>query len=319
MAQIPELDLVAVCDLDEDRAASGARRFGAREYYTDLEEMLSAVAPDGVCICGPPEMHHELGLYCLSRGLPVFVEKPPAPDLGGSKALVAMAEKHKTFGVVGFMKRFAPANVVAKEYMGSDTFGVLSTVSLIHGCGPYDDTYRMMARNGIHMVDLARFLGGDVEVLNAYSSQSRGTCKAVMINYRYRSGAVGSFNMNSGHSWRDCFEQAYVSGTGAGLLIDASKAVEVMAPDRRFADGEDLQLYGWSSKYYVSGNMAGWWAGGHYTRGYWGELNHFARACLGLEEPSPSLYDGLEAMRFIEAVMISVRNGGRSVCLDEIT
>ena len=69
IAHIPEFDLVAVCDLDETRAAYAARRFGAREYYTDLDVMLGAVEPDGVCVVGPPDMHHSVGLRCLARGI----------------------------------------------------------------------------------------------------------------------------------------------------------------------------------------------------------------------------------------------------------
>ena len=176
----------------------------------------------------------------------------------------------------------------------------------------------MMIFNGIHMVDLARYLGGDVETLSAYGNDPQDVCKAVVVSFRLRNGAVGLLNMNSGHSWQDCFEQTYVTGTGAALVIDASKTVELMSPDRRFADGEGLRLFGWSSKYSVSGNMAGWWAGGHYTRGYWGELSHFARACLGLVAPSPTLGDGLEAMRFIEGVMTSLREENRSVRLAEV-
>jgi myo-inositol 2-dehydrogenase/D-chiro-inositol 1-dehydrogenase len=318
IAHIPEFDLVAVCDLDEGRAIHAARRFGALEHYVDMDKMLSAVAPDGVCVCGPPSMHHALTLHCLSRGFPVFVEKPPAPDLKGAQELVAEAKENHTFGMVGFMKRFAPANVVAREFMASEAFGDLSTVNVVHGSGPYDDVYRMMIFNGIHMIDLARFLGGDVETLSAYGNSPEAECKSVVASFRFRSGAVGSLNMNSGHNWQDCFEQAYVTGTGAALLIDASKGVEVMAADRRFANGEGLELFGWSSKYYVSGNMAGWWAGGHYTRGYWGELNHFARACLGWVEPGPTLEDGMEAMRFIEAAMTSLREEHRPVALEEI-
>ncbi|MEM3574031.1 MAG: hypothetical protein QXJ62_07405 [Nitrososphaeria archaeon] len=82
-----------------------------------------------------------------------------------------------------------------------------------------------------------------------------------------------------------------------------------MTERARFAKCEGLQLFGWSNRYYVSGNMAGWAAGGHYTRGYWGELNHFAKACLGKVEPVSTLEDGVEAMTMIEAIMISVNSG----------
>jgi predicted dehydrogenase len=101
----------------------------------------------------------------------------------------------------------------------------------------------------------------------------------------------------------------YLSGTGAGILIDASRSTEVMAADCRFAAGSGTQLFGWSSRYYVSGNMAGWAAGGHYTRGYWGELSHFARAVLGQVEPVSTLEDGAKAVALIEAIMQSVTSG----------
>lgn len=315
IAHIPEFDLVAVCDLDPGRADSAARRFGAPASFTDLDRMLQQEAPDGVCICGPPQMHYELGLDCLGRGLSVFMEKPPAPDYAKAIELAGAADRNQTFGMVGFMKRFAPANVVAAEHMRTESFGRLSSISLVHGSGPYADPYDMMIYNGIHMVDLARHFGGGVDVLSALTVPDGHPTRAIVVNFRFANGAVGSLNMNSGHHWRDCFEQVYISGTGSALLIDASRSVEVMSEDRRFADARDVALFGWSSRYYVSGNMAGWEAGGHYTRGYWGELSHFAKACVGLVEPTPTLQDGARAMQVVEAVISSMQEGGRPVQL----
>ena len=315
VAHIPEFDLAAVCDLDEERATSAARRFGGRAAFTDVARMLDEVKLDGVCVCGPPEMHHEVGLQVLSRGLPVFVEKPPAPDLAGAEELAAVARDQGTIGMVGFMKRFAPANVVAREFMEGEQFGGLSSMTLMHGSGPYDEPRRMLLFNGIHLIDLARFLGGEITEVHAFGADERAPVQAVGASFRFRCGAVGQLNMNSGHTWDDCFELVYVSGREAGLVLDASQEVEVMTPTARFADaaGETLaplRLFGWSGRYYVSGNMAGWHAGGHYTRGYWGELSHFARAILGEVEPQATLEDGVAAMGLIEAILRSSREGG---------
>ncbi len=162
IAHIPEFDLVAVCDMVSDRAKCTARRYGALEWFTDPETMLDKVAPQGVCIVGPPKMHYELGLIVLKRGIPIFVEKPPAETFLEAKELAEIAEQNNTWGMIGFMKRFAPANLVAKEFMESEKFGKLSSITLIHGSGPYEDTRRMLLFNGIHMIDLARFLAGDI-------------------------------------------------------------------------------------------------------------------------------------------------------------
>ena len=301
---IPEFELVAVCDIDSPKAERTARRYGA-QAFTDVETMLDAMPIDGCCVCGPAEMHHAVSLQVLRRGIRLFVEKPPAPSLRQAEELVEEAAKYSTWGMVAFMKRFAPANVLAKEFMASPAFGTLSSMSLIHGCGPYDDIRRMMYFNGIHLIDLGRFLGGEVERVFAYGCDGGKGNYGISATWQLRNGAVAQLNQNSGQTWRDCFEAVYLSGAQAGILLDASREVKIMYDGAQFAPGQGLQLYGFRAEHSVSGNMAGWAAGGHYQRGYWGELSRFARACLGLEEPSPTLDDGARAIRLIEALLES--------------
>ena len=309
IAQIPEFDLVAVCDLVADKARSAARRFGAPEWFSDVEAMLDRAAPDGVCVCGPPEMHHAVSVQVLRRGIPVFTEKPPGLTREHTEELAAAARKAGTWGMVAFMKRFAPANVVAKEYMERDDFGRLSSITLIHGCGPYDDPRRMLLFNGIHMLDLARYFAGNVVEVFAHKAEGVGPTQAVCVSMKFAHGAVGQLNMNSGHSWSDCFEQTYISGAGVGIVVDSSRTTDVMSQRSRFAQAEGFQLFGWAGRYYVSGNMSVWEAGGHYTRGYWGEMSHFARAVLGQVEPTATLDDGVAAMRLIDSIMESAESG----------
>jgi len=309
IAHLPEFDLIAVCDLDAEKAQYAARKFGAPAWYTDVETLLDREKPQGVCACGPPAMHVEVGRQVLRRGIPLFIEKPPGSTLAEAQSLADLARETKTWGMVAFMKRFAPANVVAKEYMQSDAFGCLTSISLIHGCGPYNDPRKMLLFNGIHMLDLGRFLAGDVAEVFAHAFSDGAQAQAASVSMRYASGVVGQLNINSGRDWSNCSEQTYLSGASAEMLIDASRTVEVMSPAGRFARGEGLELFGWSNRYSVSGNMAGWAAGGHYTRGYWGELRHFARAILGQVAPIATLDDGVAAMRLIDAIVQSAASG----------
>lgn len=307
LAHIPEFDLVAVCDLDASKAARAAKVYGAPAHYTDLSAMLAQVQPQGVCVCGRPEMHHEVGLQVLSQGIPLFTEKPPALTAAAAEELVRTAEGNATFGMVAFMKRFAPANLVARETLGTERFGALNSLSMIHGSGPYDDIRRMLLFNAIHLLDLARFFAGDVTEVFAYRSPEGSAVQAVCLCLQFAGGVVGQFNMNSSVTWQDCFEQVYLSGDGAALLIDGSREAELMSARQRFAEPADVRLAGFSSRYYVSGNLSGWASGGHYTRGYHGELQQFARAVLGQAEPTPSLLDGLRALQLIEAIMQSLQ------------
>jgi hypothetical protein len=110
-------------------------------------------------------------------------------------------------------------------------------------------------------------------------------------------------------------------------LIDASREVKVMYDGAQFAPGVAapgvaapgvaMELFGFSATHAVSGNMAGWAAGGHYQRGYWGELSRFARACLGLEPPTPSLEDGARNIRLIEGMLESTRSGREVIISNE--
>jgi myo-inositol 2-dehydrogenase/D-chiro-inositol 1-dehydrogenase len=251
-------------------------------------------------------MHAQVAMQVLQRGIPVFVEKPPAGTLEDAIRVAETAKANNTWGMVAFMKRFAPANIVAKEFMASAEFGALSSITLIHGSGPYNDLRPMLYFNGIHMIDLARFFGGEIIEVFAYAHRSLERAHAISATFQFAEGGVGQFNLNSGHTWQDCFEQVYLSGTKAGITIDASRTTEVMSPARHFAQADGYQLYGWVGRYAVSGNMAGWEAGGHYTRGYWGELQQFARSLTGQAEPVPSLADGVKAIQLIEAILTSV-------------
>lgn len=173
------------------------------------------------------------------------------------------------------------------------------------GSGPYDDLRRMLLFNAIHLLDLARFFAGDVAEVFAHRSLQGSKVQALSISFRFENGVVGQLNMNSSVTWRDCFEQVYLSGNGSALLISDSKEAELMSASRAFANPPGVDLAGWSSRYYVSGNLSGWTAGGHYTRGYHGELEHFARAVLGQADPVATLADDHKALQLIEAILQS--------------
>ncbi len=135
---IPEFDLVAlVYRFNRENAEYWARKYGVRHLYTDVGQMLDEIHTDACCICGPPEIHQQVGLTVLERGIPIFIEKPLGADLSEALALRDAARKHNTWGQVGFMKRFAPAYVLAREYMVGTDFGSFSSITLMHGCGPY--------------------------------------------------------------------------------------------------------------------------------------------------------------------------------------
>jgi len=51
---IPEFELIAVCDLVEEKARQKAASYGVPQVFTDVGEMLDQAELAGVCVCGPP-------------------------------------------------------------------------------------------------------------------------------------------------------------------------------------------------------------------------------------------------------------------------
>ncbi len=308
-AFIPEIEFAAVCDLDTDKAAQNARNFGASESYTDLTAMLDTVQPDAVAVCGMPAVHYEVGMEVLQRGIPLWVEKPPAPDTEKAGQLLKAAIDNNTFGMVGFMKRFAPANIMARDVIRADDFGGVSSITVTHGAGPYRDPRDMMMFNGIHIIDIARFFGGEIDRVYAEVGRTTAGVQTVISTVHFANGTVGTISTNGAHTWNDSWEQYYITGRHKSVLIDNCIEVKVIDPSRPLSRRNDLKLYANSQSYEVFGNASGWWPSGHYTRGYWGELNHFALSVLGRTAPRATLHDGVVAMQIIDAMFMSAERG----------
>ncbi len=92
----PDVELVAVADLDEALASRVAAEHGARGYRA-VERMLDGEELDAVYICVPPFAHGPPERAVLAAELPFFVEKPLAVDLPTASAI---AEEVRTAGVV---------------------------------------------------------------------------------------------------------------------------------------------------------------------------------------------------------------------------
>ena len=98
-----EADLVAVCDLDVQKAEALA---GARgRAYADFREMLGAEELDAVAVATPDRFHREPVLACLEAGRHVLCEKPLATTLEDCLAMKAAAERSGRELMVNFGNR----------------------------------------------------------------------------------------------------------------------------------------------------------------------------------------------------------------------
>ncbi len=98
--------LTAVVDKIEDRATQAAAASGA-VAYTDYRAILDQV--DAVTIAVPTELHREIALPFLERGIAVLVEKPMARSLDEADEMIGTARASGAVLGVGHTERFNPA------------------------------------------------------------------------------------------------------------------------------------------------------------------------------------------------------------------
>ncbi len=105
LASLPEADLVAVVDIDPQRADEVAKACHTRAF-TDFREVLPLV--DAVSVVVPTVYHYQVAREALAAGCHVFVEKPLASSPEEAHELVRLAQKAGRILQVGHIERFNP-------------------------------------------------------------------------------------------------------------------------------------------------------------------------------------------------------------------
>jgi len=317
---VPQIDLVAVCDIDEARAQRNARNFGARRVYTDLHEMLDKEELDGVFVIGPAPQQYELIPHVVTRGIPVYTEKPSANMSAEAKELAELAQTNGTWGQVGFMKRFADVYRMAQDIVARPEFGDVHLVKCKFSQGPYpqiwgiDSARRAMLIGQLcHIFDLIRFFGGDVKTVQAMYHEATPTQFAYFANLEFVSGAMGQLDVNGlecRQGFRDIVEILQVVGFEANVVVEDMMHLRYQAPD-------DFTTVAPRAGRYVHEFKPTWTgiADTKATFGYRGEVEHFAKRCLGLVEGGPDLWDSYKSLQIGEAVYDS-SHGARTVTIE---
>lgn len=121
--QIPECEIVGVCDRELLMARQLQERFPVRKCFTEVAELVSQARPDVVHITTPPGSHFEIAKFCLERGCHVYVEKPFTLDAGEAQRLVELAEENGAKLTAGHNNQFSHVarrmrSLVASGYLG---------------------------------------------------------------------------------------------------------------------------------------------------------------------------------------------------------
>jgi predicted dehydrogenase len=153
-AESAEAELVAVVDIQADRAHSVAARHGV-PAHTDVGAILDAV--DAVSIATPAAAHFAIARQCLEADLHVLVEKPITVTLAEADGLIALARARRRVLQVGHVERFNP---VARELLAHVDHPLLIECHPLAPFKPRGTDVNVLLDLMIHDLDLIAALAG---------------------------------------------------------------------------------------------------------------------------------------------------------------
>lgn len=104
--QITDADLIGVYDIDQQKAAKVAKE-SKSQPFSDMDALLEEV--DAVSLAVPTDLHHEIGLRILHKGVHCLIEKPIASNCQEADELIKAAKKKNLILHVGHIEKFNPA------------------------------------------------------------------------------------------------------------------------------------------------------------------------------------------------------------------
>ena len=153
----PRTEIVALCDLVEDRLEALGKIVDVSTHFTDLDEMIQQTSPDIVAIPTATEMHYPLCMRVLEYGVNIEVEKPLCVDLVQADAILAKAEEKNARIVVHHQRRVSPTLQAIAKLLDEGKIGELR---YIYACGKgYYAGYGLM-NIGTHVVNNMLRFGG---------------------------------------------------------------------------------------------------------------------------------------------------------------
>jgi len=117
--EIPDCELVAVCDIEKNRLTEISSSLGVQGYQ-DYREMLGKV--DAVSVATTTKAHYQVAKDLLEAGIHILVEKPFTTNLKDADSLIEIAKKHKLILQVGHIERFNSAFSATQELIRQPKF-----------------------------------------------------------------------------------------------------------------------------------------------------------------------------------------------------
>ena len=134
----PDVDLVALADINPEALAKAAEHGGVERVYTNYNELLDAESLDGVVVAVWHAAHHDTARACLERGLHMLLEKPMVLQASHARELCELADSRGLEIVMSYPWQFLPQSRRVRELLSSGRLGEIDYIvdTFASGCYP---------------------------------------------------------------------------------------------------------------------------------------------------------------------------------------
>lgn len=286
--ELAETELLAICDIDAERARSVAKQFGVTPY-TSTGKMLKNENIEAVSICTWSTSLAREALKALKAGKNVLVEKPMAESVKQAENLLKTAEKEGLHLTVGFLMRFIPGLQHIRNALEDKTLGepVCASAKRVGQWPERIGDVGVVKDTAIHDLDVMRYVFDEDPVAVYAKTGSIAHRKfedyaQIMLAFKGGKSAFIESNWLTPYKTRVFM----ITGSEAIMKLDyitqeltIENARETVQP--RYTVQEPLKL----------------------------ELQHFAKCITEKEKPLVTGEDGLEALKLAEAALKSSATG----------
>ena len=244
----PRVELVAFCDINEERLKEKGQTHGVTNLFTDVNEMVKMQELDAVSVCTWNAAHAPCTIAALNAGKHVLCEKPMATSVAEAEAMREAAERNGKLLMIGFVRRFGNDCATLLDFIHNDFFGELYYAKATYlrrngnpggwfgdkkrsGGGPLIDL-------GVHVIDLVRYLLGNPKPVSVY-----GATFQKLLDRPGIKKAAGQY-VSSGKTDNDICDVEDLASvmirfdSGAVLSIEASFSLNIKSDEGK------IQLFG---------------------------------------------------------------------------
>ncbi|BBH24562.1 oxidoreductase [Paenibacillus baekrokdamisoli] len=322
----PDVEIYAVCDLNEERAKRKGAQYGASKIYVSYQELLADKEIDAVSVCTWNLSHAEISIAALDAGKHVLVEKPLCKTVEQALLMQDAVKRSGKLLQVGFVRRYDANVQMLRSFSEKGDFGEIyyAKASSIRRLGNPGGWFADVERSGggplidigVHMIDLCWYMMGRPKVKSVSGNTYRKLGNRAHIqNLSYYKAADWDPNLNT---VEDLANALIRFENGASLFVDVSFSLHIKE------DEGSVKLYGDKGGYVIDPSISITTEnhntivsivpqvdhqGFHGDSAFQNEINHFVSCVQTGRQPLSPVEDGVEMMKILCGIYESAAMG----------